>query len=44
MNGQAGRFGLVKLLNPSKVAPVCLILGATEKNILGQGKNKVQAF
>ena len=44
MNGQTGRFGSVKPGNPSKVAPVCLILGATEKTILGQGKNKVQAF
>ena len=31
MNGQAGRFGLVKPGNPSKVAPLCLVLGAIEK-------------
>ena len=44
MNGQEGRFGFVKPGNPSIVAPICLVLWAIEKNIQGQGKNKVQAF
>ena len=31
-------MGLVTLGNPSKVTPICLILGEIEKNILGQAK------
>ena len=42
MNGQAGRFGLVKPGKPSKVTTMCLVLGSIEKNI--QGRNIVQAF
>ena len=30
--------------NPSKVAPICLVLGAIEKKILGQAKKKLEAF
>ena len=38
MNGRAGRFGLVKPGNLSKVAPLCLVLRAIEKIIFGQAK------
>ena len=43
-NEQAGWVGLVKPGKPSKIVPICLVLGTNEKNILGQGINKVQAF
>ena len=32
MNGRAGRFGLVKPGNLSKVVPLCLVFRAIEKN------------
>ena len=38
VDGRAGKFGLVKPGNPSKVAPLCLVLWAIEKMILGQAK------